>query len=139
MIPRPNTKHAIQLLQRPLLRLRQTKITKHKPGEIKRRVVCKRAGGCKGIDEGGPSEGNYEVEAPCGGGGKGHAVFADVEGEGFGGVGEGDGTFAGGVDDHEEIDAGGDAGEAACRVGFGDEEGEAGDEEHYALLFGGWG
>lgn len=135
MIPRPNTKHPIQLLQTPLLRLGKTEITKHKPCEIERRIIRKSTRSCKRIDERGPSKGDDEIEAPGGGGGKGHAVFADVEGEGFGGVGEGDGAFAGGVDDHEEVDAGGDAGEAAGGVGFGDEEGEAGDEEHYTLYF----
>ena len=80
MIPRPDTKHSIQLLQGPFLCFGEAKIGKGPAEEIPEGVEAKGAGGGEGSFEGGPGEGEDEVEAPGGGGGEGHAVFADVEG-----------------------------------------------------------
>ena len=133
MIPRADTKDAVQLLERTLLSLRQTEIGKDPAEEVPGGVVAKSARGGEGADERGPGERDDEVEAPGRGGCKRHAVLADVEREGFGGVGEGYGALAGGVDDHEEVDSCCDTGDAAGA--FGNEEGEAGDEEHDALVW----
>lgn len=81
----------------------------------------------KGFEKGGPGDREDEIEEPGCGGREGHSLGADVQRVGFGGVGEGDGAFAGGVDDAEEVEADGDAG----RLGGagGDPEAEAGEEE----------
>ena len=80
MIPRPDTKHSIQLFQRPFLRFGEAKIGKHPTEEIPKGVEAKGAGSGEGGFEGGPGEGEDEVEAPGGGGGEGHAIFTDVKG-----------------------------------------------------------
>ena len=122
-----HAKHLIQLLQTQRLRLRQAEIRKRPPEHVPRGVPPERALGFERRFERGPRETYDEVEEPGCCGRERHADVADVQRECFGGVREWDGALAGGVHDHVEVDACGDAREAG---GFGgDVEGEAGEEE----------
>ena len=127
MHPRRHTKHLIQLLQTQRLGLRKTKVRKRPPEHVPRGVPPERALWLERRFERRPGQTHDEVEEPGCRCREGHADVPDVQRECFGGVGEGYGTLAGRVDDHEEVDSCGDAAEAG---GFGgDVEGEAGEEE----------
>lgn len=123
-----HTKNLIQLLQLLPLRLGHQQQHRPPPDKIPARIPRKRALGFKLRQQAQPRHAQQEIEEPGGGRGERDAERADVEWEGFGGVGEGHGARAGRVDHAEEVDAEGDAGDALGGV-FGEEEGEAGEEE----------
>lgn len=127
MIPSPNIKHRIQLLQRPLLRLRQTKPSKREPKKVPSRIPRKRALVRKRINKRRPRKRKNEIKAPARGRRKRHPCIANGEGERFSGVGEGHRAHARRVSDHEEVDSCGYAAELGGLVW--DPEGEAGEEE----------
>ena len=112
MVSSAYTEHLIQLLQRLAFGLRDEEEDAEEADQVPDRVPGEGALGLEGFQERGPGDGQDEVEEPCCGGGEGHALGADVERVGFGGVGEWDGAFAGGVHDTEEVEAEGDAGDA---------------------------
>ena len=109
---RRHAENLIQLLEGLPLSLGQEQQHEEKADDIPGGVPAKRALRRKSLLQARPRDGEHAVEEPGGGGGQAHAVGADVQRVGFGGVGEGDGAFAGGVDDAEEVDAEGDAGDA---------------------------
>jgi len=127
-------KHIIQLLQSQRLRLRQQEVCIHEAEEVPYCVPCESALGTECFNKRRPCKREDEVEAPAGCGGEGHADVADVKGEGFGGVGEWDGSFAWRVYSHEDKNCGGDRAGASGWGWFlywasGDQEGHAAPEE----------
>lgn len=79
--------------------------------------------------KGRPRDGENEVEEPGCSCCEGHAVCAHVEWVCFRGIGEGDGTFAWGIDHSEEIDSERNACCAGGCIRFRDPETESGEEE----------
>lgn len=127
---RRHGEHLVQLLEGLPLRLGHEHQDQPPPDDVAAGVERERALRGEGVEERRPGDGEQEVEEPGRRGGQGHAVRSDVQGVGFGGVGERDGTLAGGVDDAEDVDAQRDAGDAGPVVrGLGDPEAEAGEEE----------
>lgn len=127
MLPGRHTKHMIQLLQRQRLCFRQAKVRKRPSKHVPRGVPPERALRLERRLQRRPRQRDDEVEEPRRGCGKGHADVADVQRESLRRVCEWHRPFAGGVHDHEEVDACGDAAEAGVVVD--DVEGEAGEEE----------
>ncbi len=123
-----NAKDLIELLEGLALGLGNEEQHAKEADDVPPGVPAERARGREGLQERGPRDCEHEVEEPRGGGGQGHALGTDVEGVRFGGVCEWDGAFAGGVDDAEEVQAEGDAGDVGG-AGIGNQEREAGEEE----------
>ena len=105
MLPRRHPENLVQLLQRQFLRLRQEEQHSNPANQIPGAIPCKPTLRLKGSYQSGPGERDNEIETPRRSCGKGHADFADVQGERFGGIGEGDGAHAGGVEHFEEVHA----------------------------------
>lgn len=126
-VPKRHIKHRVQFFQRPTLRLGQEQQNEYKAGDVPAGVPPEGTGGGHGGLKAGPGHREEEVEEPGGGGGEGHAEGPDVQRVGLGGVGEGDGALAGGVDHAEEVEAHDDH----CDAGgaHGEPEAEAGPEE----------
>jgi len=85
----------VELFECESFRLRQEEVAVYPAEEIPACVPAEGAGGSESCAEGGPGEGDDEVEAPACRGCEGHADVTDVEREGLSGVGEGHGTFGG--------------------------------------------
>jgi hypothetical protein len=96
--PRRNRKDIIEFFQGSLFRLRKPQEYHDERDEIKAGVEGEGAGGRHGGEHAGECDGEDggPEETCCDG--PGHAYFAVGEGEDFGGVGEWDGAFAGGVE-----------------------------------------
>jgi hypothetical protein len=115
VFPVADVEYGIQLLQSERLGFGQQEIAVHGSEQIPAGVPAEGASGSESRAQSGPAEGDDEVEAPAGGGRKGHTDVADVERESFGGVGEGDWAFRGRVDGHEAEYSSGDTAKL-CRV-----------------------
>lgn len=118
----------IQLLERALLRLGHPQEDHHQRAHVQAGVEAKRARRPEHTQQPREGDGEHGGPAETGGDGPGHADFAVREGEDFGGVGEGDGAFAGGVKGREEEDEERDHAEVGLAAGR-DEEAETGGEE----------
>ena len=127
VLPSRHTEHLIQLLERQSLSLRNKQENPNPaydtPGSIPSESALRFECGLQTW----PAEGEDEVEAPGRCGGEGHADFTDVEGEGFGAVGEWHGSHARRIKNFEQIHARRDHGDFRGRV-F-DPEGETGPEK----------
>lgn len=129
MFMRAHVKHLIQLFESFAFRLRQEEEDEEESGDIPGCVPRESALGGKGGLERWPRNTEDEVEEPGGGGRKGHAEWADVQGISLGGIGERDRTFAGRVNDAEKVDPKGNAGDSGRMMSFvRDEETETGEE-----------
>jgi hypothetical protein len=104
-----NVEDSVQLLQSEGFCLWQQEVAIDSPEQIPAGVPAEGSGGSESGAQRGPAEGDDEVEAPAGGGCKGHTDVADVEWESFGGVSERNRAFGGRVDGHEAEDGSGDA------------------------------
>ncbi|KAL9099544.1 MAG: hypothetical protein Q9163_004976, partial [Psora crenata] len=121
-------KDIIQLLEGALLRLRDEEEDEHKSREVQAGVEAECPHGVEGPEE--PREGDGEDGGPeeTGGHGPCHADLAVRERENFGGVGKGDGAFAGGVEGGEEEDEKGNHAQMGSGI-FRDEKAEAGSQQ----------
>lgn len=139
MIPVPHAKDLVQLLQRAPLSLGDEEVGEHEADGVPGAVPAETARGGHGLHHLGPREADEEVERPGHRRGRGHAQRADVQREGLGAVGEGDGAEAGRIDEHEDVHTRDDEVraelgvlhlEAARRPQQGDgEEGQGGEKE----------
>lgn len=68
-----DVEHGVELFEREGFGLGQQEVAVHPAEQVPAGVPTERAGGSEGGAEGGPGEGDDEVEAPAGGGGERHA------------------------------------------------------------------
>jgi hypothetical protein len=101
---RRHRKDIIQLLERPLLRLRHEEEYHNQRRDIQARVEAEGTGGSEGREDARKTDGEHGGPEKTGCDGPAHAYLAVGEREDFRGVGEGDGAFAGGVEGGEEVD-----------------------------------
>lgn len=127
MLPVRDAEDHVELLECKVLRLGKQEVREDPAEDVPGGVPVEGARVTKGLPELGPREGDDEVEAPGDGGGGRHSNVADVEREGLGGVGEGDRTLAGGVDDHEQVHSDGNT--RQLRLTGGNVEAGPGKEE----------
>jgi hypothetical protein len=108
VLPVSNVEDSVQFLQSQRFGLGKQKVTVNSPEDVPAGVPAEGSGGGESGAQSRPAEGDDEVEAPAGGCRKRHSDVADVEREGFGGVGEGNWAFGGRVDGHEAENGSGD-------------------------------
>ncbi len=123
VLARRHGEDVVQLLERALLGLGDPEEDHDQRRHVQAGVEAERADGVEGEQQARERDGEHSGPEEAGGDGPGHADLAVGEREDLGGVGEGDGALAGGVEGREHEDEESDQSQVSL-LALGNDEAE---------------